>query len=183
MSAASKNSVVVNKELQRLGFGTLKDHNLFDQMAMVIRDHQHFRRLLMSVEQGQRHIAYEALAAKLRFKAKPLEDYEIESRTLAEQNQLPHYDPRTLAVTGWKPQEIQTQEFKLAKVAEQAIDRDLREAQATQSCKLACFRCTYEQSFRVKKRSIMPKVARDHGWTFPARDRAMCRACSKTATN
>src|SRR5271166_5161743 len=109
----AQNSVLVNKQLQKLGFGTLKDPNLFDQMAMVIRDHTHFRRLLMSVEEGQRHIAYEALASKLRFKAKPLEDYVIESRTLAEQNQLPHYDPKTLAVTAWKPQEITTEEGRL----------------------------------------------------------------------
>src|ERR1017187_8360128 len=100
----AQNSVLVNKQLQKLGFGTLKDPNLFDQMAMVIRDHTHFRRLLMAVEQDQRHVAYEALASKLRFKANSLEDYEIESRTLAEQNQLPHYDPKTLVATEFKPQ-------------------------------------------------------------------------------
>src|ERR1035441_7780363 len=90
MPIATNNSVLVNKQLQKLGFGTLKDPSLFDQMAMVIRDHTHFRRLLMAVDEGQRHIAYEALALKLRFKAKPLEDYITESKILAEQNQLPH---------------------------------------------------------------------------------------------
>src|ERR1035438_6443707 len=119
----AQNSVLINKQLQKLGFGTLKDPSLFDQMAMVIRDHQHFRRLLMSVEEGQRHVAYEALASKLRFKAKPLEDYVIESRTLAEQNQLPHYDPKTLAVTEWKPQEIVTQEHKETLASTSRIDR------------------------------------------------------------
>ena len=180
-----QNSVLINKQLQKLGFGTLKDPNLFSQMAMVIRDHTHFRRLLMAVEEGQRHIAYEALASKLRFKAKPLEDYEIESRTLAEQNQLPHYDPKTLAVTEWKPQEITTAEHKdkLIKIAEEAIDREFREAEATQQCTLVCHRCTFEQTFKVKKRSAMPKVARQHGWTFPTRDKALCRACSPSVMN
>jgi len=183
MPTASKNSVLVNRELQRMGFGTLKDPNLFDQMAMVIRDHQHFRRLLMAVEQGQRHVAYEALAAKLRFKAKPLEDYELESRQLAEQNQLPHYDPKTLAVTEWKPQEIKTTAY-LQSVAEKAIDRELRESEATQECTLVCAKCTYEQKFRVKKRSIMPHVARQDGWTFSEDGKkAFCRACSKQFMN
>src|ERR1035441_1676797 len=112
MPTASNNSVLVNKQLQKLGFGTLKDPSLFDQMAMVIRDHTHFRRLLMAVDEEQRHIAYEALASKLRFKAKPLEDYITESKILAEQNQLPHYDPKTLAVTEFKPQSFETEEFK-----------------------------------------------------------------------
>src|ERR1017187_1797284 len=112
MPIATNNSVLVNKQLQKLGFGTLKDPSLFDQMAMVIRDHTHFRRLLMAVEEGQRHIAYEALALKLRFKAKPLEDYITESKILAEQNQLPHYDPKTLAVTEFKPQSFETDEYK-----------------------------------------------------------------------
>lgn len=165
-------------------------------MAMVIRDHTHFRRLLMAVEQGQRHIAYEALASKLRFTAKPLEDYEIESRALAEQNQLPHYDPKTLAVTEFKPQVIETEEYRklhdreprtwredqeasrLAKVAEEAIDRDLREAEATQECTLVCKACTREQKIRVRKRSSMPKIARQYGWTFPTKDTSLCMACS-----
>lgn len=202
----AQNSVLVNHKLQKLGFGTLKDPTLFDQMAAVIRDHTHFRRLLMAVEQGQRHVAYQALAAKLRFKAKPLEDYEIESRTLAEQNQLPHYDPKSLAVTEWKPQEIETQAYKarkcacgmtfnptagelecgdcriardkLAKIAAEAIDRDLREAEATQQLTLCCRVCTYEQKFRVKKRSAAYKIARSYGWMIEHKGTtALCRAC------
>jgi len=187
-----QNSVLINKQIQKLGFGTLKDPNLFDQMAVCIRDHTHFRRLLMAVDPEQRHIAYEALHNKLRFAAKPLEDYVTESKILAEQNQLPHYDPKTLAVTEWKPQEIETQEYKqevsvrdkkFITIAEEAIDRDLREASATQQCILTCAHCTYEQEFRVKKRSAMPKVARQYGWTFPTTDKALCRACSKSTMN
>ena len=202
MPIATNNSVLVNKQLQKLGFGTLKDPSLFDQMAMVIRDHTHFRRLLMAVEEGQRHIAYEALALKLRFKAKPLEDYITESKILAEQNQLPNYDPKTLVATEFKPQSFETDEYKrkvavlpsgtvqdrsegsrLSKAAEEAIDRDLREASATQECTLVCATCTYEQKFRVRKRSSMPKVARQYGWTFPTIEKALCRACSPKPTD
>src|ERR1039458_7153029 len=210
----AQNSVLVNKQLQKLGFGTLKDPHLFDQMAMVIRDHTHFRRLLMAVDEEQRHIAYEALALKLRFKAKPLEDYITESKILAEQNQLPHYDPKTLVATEFKPQSFETDEYKesnrpkldydplsklsarpsgtvqdraegsrLSKAAEEAIDRDLREARATQECTLVCATCTYEQKFRVRKRSSMPKVARQYGWTFPTVEKALCRACSPKPTD
>jgi len=227
MPKAEVNSVLVNKELHRLGFGTLKDPNLFEQMAVCIRDHTHFRRLLMAVEPGQRHIAYEALHAKLRFKAKPLEDYVIESRTLAEQNQLPHYDPKTLAVTEWKPQEFHTRRTdvicelceaneavtgdgkwhrygtpeqcvcaenwlypdgysvapshsrKLAAVAEEAINRDLREGQAKTQNTLICHKCTKQQTFRMKSRRSLFKIAAEAGW-FIDHLKAYCPECKPT---
>jgi hypothetical protein len=173
-----QNVAKVNKELQRLGFGTLKDPNLFNQMAMVIRDHTHFRRLLMSVDEGQRHIAYQALAAKLRFKPWPLEDYIIESRTLAEQNQLPHYDPKTLSLKEFEVQNVKTE---LEAVAEEAIDRDLREGQATQQVELVCKKCTRAQKFRVKSRRTLYKLAAEHGWFIEDKD-CFCPKCKPQVT-
>ncbi len=243
---AIQNQKQVNAELQRLGFGTLKDPTLPDQFAAVIRDHAHFRGILMHIPQGmERANWYQALSTKVRFKAKPLADYEMESRILAEQNQLPTYDPKTLEVKEFKPQEFRTrrddvicelcdqgeavtgdgkwhnygtpaqvvcatcpfvsdgypvapsrpvdydgnpnlvateqaeQSSKLAKVANEAIDRDLREAQATQQLSLVCRVCTYEQKFRVKKRIAAYKIARQYGWTIESKGTtALCRACS-----
>ena len=172
----------VNRELQRLGLGHLKDPNLIANMAFLVRDHAHFRGILMHMPMPDRKEAYECLAPKLRFKAKSLEDYEIESRNLAEQNQLPQYDPKTLEAKEWKPQEFKTSRFddeskpSLAAVAERAISTDLREATANQQLTLVCRACTFEQSWRVKRRSSAYKLARQDGWLVD-KHTALCRNC------
>lgn len=190
----AQNHRQVNRELQRLGLGHLKDPNLIANMAFLVRDHDHFRGILMHMPMPDRKEAYDCLAPKLRFKAKPLEDYEIESRRIAEEKQLPHYDPATLGATEWKPQEIETQEHRLsrfdepaqsslAKVAERAISTDLREQNATQQLRLTCRMCTYEQVFRVKRRSSAYKLARQDGWQVD-KHTALCRSCKpKPAIN
>lgn len=195
---STQNKNQVNRELQRLGFGTLKDPTLPDQFAAVIRDHSHFRGILMHIPQGlERKNWYDALSAKVRFKAKPLADYEMESRMLAEANQLPTYDPKTLEVKEYTAPKIESEEYKqqkgvianrrqepdkLAKVAEEAIDRDLREGQATQELSLVCRACTFEQKFRVKKRGTAYKIARQYGWSIEAKGTtALCRSCKPPA--
>lgn len=227
----------VNRELQRLGLGHLKDPNLIENMAFLVRDHAHFRGILMHMPMPERKEAYDALAPKLRFKALSLEDYEIAARTLAEQKQLPHYDPKTLEAKEWKPQEFHTRRAdvscdmceaghavtgdgkwhhygtpeqttcaqswlypdgypvapshprimdsadKNVKVAERAIAQDLREAGATQQLTLVCRQCTFEQSWRVKRRTSAYKLARQDGWQVD-KHTALCRLCkSKSAIN
>lgn len=172
----------VNRELQRLGLGHLKDPNLIANMAFLVRDHDHFRGILMHMPMPDRKEAYECLAPKLRFKAKSLEDYEIESRTLAEIKQLPQYDPKTLEAKEWKPQEFHTQialevtPNALTAIAERAISTDLREATANQQLTLVCRQCTFEQSWRVKRRSSAYKLARQDGWEVD-KHTALCRLC------
>src|ERR1035438_2162117 len=176
LSRIDKNNVKVNRELQRLGLGHLKDPNLIANMAFLVRDHDHFRGILMHMPNPDRKEAYDCLAPKLRFKAKSLEDYEIESRRLAEEKQLPHYDPKTLEAKEWKPQEIETAEHKLAEVAEEAINRDLREGQATIQNTLVCHKCTKMQQFRMKHRSSLFKIVAEAGW-FIDNLKAFCPDC------
>ncbi len=226
----------VNRELQRLGFGNLKDPRLHLQFAAVIRDHAHFRGILMHIPEGlDRKQWYEALAPNVRFKAKPLADYEMESKQLAEQNQLPTYDPKTLEAKEFKPQEFKTQRDdvicelceanhavtgdgkwhhygtpeqcvcatsrfvpdgynlapyrmkptwptvdevadKLATVAEEAINRDLREGQAKVQNTLICHKCTKQQKFRMKYRSSLFKLAAEAGWLIDNL-KAFCPDC------
>ena len=169
----------VNRELQRLGLGHLKDPNLINQMAFMIRDHDHFRGILMHMPMPARKEAYDALSPKLRFTAKTLSDYEIESRMLAEKNQLPQYDPKTLAAKEWAPQEFETEEHRLAKVAEESINRDLREGQAKIQNTLICHKCTKQKQFRMKHRSSLFKLAAEAGW-FIDDLRAFCPDCKPT---
>jgi hypothetical protein len=198
----------VNRELQRLGFGSLKDPSLPLQFAVCVRDHAHFRGILMHIPEGMdRKKWYEALAPNLRFKAKPLADYEAESKRLAEQNQLPTYDPATLEAKEFKPQEFSTITkcrvceiagskyclehgpkestsaapekkpiSKLTAVAEEAINRDLREGQARVKNTLICHKCTRQQEFRMKHRSSLFKIVAEAGW-FIDNLKAYCPEC------
>jgi hypothetical protein len=211
----------VNRELQRLGLGHLNDPALIAQIAFLVRDHDHFRGILMHMPMPDRKEAYECLAPKLRFRAKSLEDYEIESRTLAEMKQLPQYDPKTLEAKEWRPQEFKTSRFddlppctqrvcqkcqnrvpvcdcschathpyeeikvsestkKLTTLAERAISTELREATANQRLTLVCRQCTFEQSWKVKRRSSAYKLARQDGWETD-KHTALCRLCKPTS--
>jgi hypothetical protein len=183
---AVQNIRQVNRELQRLGLGHLKDPNLMAQMAFLVRDHAHFRGMLMHMPPADRHEAYKCLAPRLRFKALPLEDYEIQSKQEAEKRQLPEYDPKTLEAREWGSRNVETPEYKaeprsvLTETAEKAIARDLREAGAKYQLELVCSICTFEQKIRVKRKSSAYKIAKQDGWTFTEQGKkALCFACSK----
>lgn len=112
-----QNKTMIDAGLKKAGFGGLNDPRLFDQIAFVISGksekdgHARFRSMLLAVEPEERRKAYQAIAPKLRFRAHPLEDYERQGAVIADQNQLPSYDPATLEVKDWRPQEITTQEY------------------------------------------------------------------------
>ncbi len=197
---AVQNKAQINRELQRIGLGKLSDPRLFDQMAFLVRDHAHFRGMLMHETPSDRAQMYQCLAPRLRFKAKPLEDYVAESKRIAEEKQLPQYNPTDLACREITPYHHKTEEFKareldmetgaheprsvLTKTAEEAIARSLREEGARYQLKLVCSECTYERApIRVKRKPSAYKIAKQEGWTFPALDKALCFACSKRHVN
>ena len=183
LSKINKNDVRINRELQRLGFGDLKDPTLAAQFAACIRDHAHFRGILMHIPEGWDRVNwYRALSGGLRFIAKPLEDYERESKAMAESNQLPTYDPKTLEVKEFKVPQFDsefrqiTDPDKLSAVAEEAINRDLREGQALVKNTLICHKCTKQQEFRMKHRRSLFKLVAEAGW-FIDNLKAYCPNC------
>ena len=114
----------INHELKKLGFGGLKDPSLMQQIATLYTSHESFRGLLMSTQPKERRTAYEALRPHLSFMAKPLDVYEREIHEKAEREQWdvihednPHF-PQP-----FKVQEIETDEYKLARAAEEAIEQ------------------------------------------------------------
>jgi hypothetical protein len=113
----------INRELQRIGLGKLSDPKLFDQMAFLVRDHDHFRGMLMHENPSDRAQMYQCLAPRLRFKAKPLADYEAESKRIAEEKQLPQYVPETLECREIRPYHMKSEEFAKE-------ERSRREAEA-----------------------------------------------------
>lgn len=64
-----------NELLARTGLCQLNDPDLMHQLAYMVENHEHFRRVLMKVEASKRNEAYEAMRPYLRFEAKPLFSY------------------------------------------------------------------------------------------------------------
>lgn len=79
----------INRTLGQHGLGQLDHPGLVHQLAYFVRDHDHFRSLLIACEPAERRHMYEAMAPNVRFKAHSFEQYLAEARTDAEARQLP----------------------------------------------------------------------------------------------
>lgn len=174
-----------NHHLKKHGFGGLDDRNILDQLALMVRDHKHFRSVLMTTNPLERKACYDSLAPRLMFKAKPLEDYIAEAKLDAEIRQLPNYDPKTLQVTPFEVPEIRTKPditpevVKLAEKAEEAIKTEDESQAWTGSLELVCTRCTFSDVIPGRN-SYMASVNADvRGWTSPRKGTVYCPDCSK----
>jgi hypothetical protein len=167
----------INHELKKLGFGGLKDANILAQIATLYPTHESFRGLLMSTRPDQRRIAYEGIRPHLRFVAKPLDVYEREIHEKAEREQWdvierdnPHF-PRPFKVS-----EIETEEYKLAKLAEEAIDAEAH-AKAKGVAELVCTKCTVAGHFPAVTKKAALKDAHDKGWRWDERNGVVKTYC------
>lgn len=165
-----KERTKINHELKKLGFGGLNDATIMQQIATLYKTHESFRGLLMSTMPDQRRIAYEALRPHLSFVAKPLDVYEREIREKAEREQWdvihkdnPHF-PQPFKVP-----EIETDEYKLARLAEEAIEQTAHE-KAGGHLELCCLKCTIVAYFPAPKRREAVKKAHDAGWRWDERN-------------
>jgi hypothetical protein len=160
----------VNHQLKKLGFGGINDPNLFAQIATLYRTHDSFRGLLMSTRSAERRIAYEAIRPHLCFVAKPLDVYEREIHEKAEREQWdvihkdnPHW-PQPFKVG-----EVETEEYKLEKAAQEAIDAE-KHAKAKGVVSLICTHCTVLGAFPADTRKAALKKAHDEGWRWAERN-------------
>lgn len=148
----------LNRFLGRTGLAQLDEPAaLVQQMATLVRDHDHFRGMLEKCEPELRYQMYEALAPRLRFPAKMLGDYMIESAQIAEQRQWP-----TVAADGtllpFKPVNVETNEY----IAEQAIKAE----KAKERLWIVCRKCTKEALFLGARKADCIHEARVAGWTY-----------------
>jgi hypothetical protein len=160
----------INHELKKLGFGGIDDVNLFAQIATLYKTHDSFRGLLMSTKPQERRIAYEAIRPHLCFVAKPLDVYEREIHEKAEREQWdvihkdnPHW-PQPFKVS-----EIETDEYKLQKIAQEAIEATEWE-KAKGLLELVCTKCTLAAAFPAQHRKEAVKAAHDAGWRWEERN-------------
>jgi hypothetical protein len=83
----------VGRLLALMGLGGLdQPERLNAELAGYVRDHAHFRELLMACEPLQRASMYDSLRSNLRFRPKPLDVYVSEAGTIAETMQWPIQD-------------------------------------------------------------------------------------------
>jgi hypothetical protein len=152
----------INHELRKLGFGGLDDPNLIQGIAFCIRDHAHFRNQLFSVLPDKRRHAYEVLRPHLSFAAKPLDVYEAEMKQLAERQQLPRYNETTHQLEPMRIGEIESDEYRLERAAQEAIAQNLHEKE--RGLHLTCTKCKVVEVFRAKERKQAEREARAAGW-------------------
>ena len=79
----------INQTLGKHGLAQLDNPGLVGQLAYFVRDHEHFRSLLIACEPDKRTDMFNAMAPNLRFKARSLEQYLIEAKADAEARRLP----------------------------------------------------------------------------------------------
>lgn len=177
MPPSLKDRQKINHELKTLGFGGLEDHGLYRQIATLYTTHDAFRGLLMSTAQDQRRVAYEALRPHLCFTAKPLDVYEHEIKEKAEREQWDVWN-NTAYPDKFKVGEVESEEYKLAKVAQEAIEATEWE-KAKGSLEMVCTHCTGSAFFLGQKRKEAVKRAHDAGWRWIDRNgtqKAYCPA-------
>ncbi len=165
----------INHELKKVGFGGLEDPTIFAQIATLYTTHEAFRGLLMSTMPDQRRIAYEALRPHLRFVAKPLDVYEMEIKQRAEREQWDVWNG-TAYPSQFRRGEIESEEYKLERQAQEAIE-DSRHQAAGGQLEMVCRQCTVAEYFTAAKRKEAVKKAHDAGWRWDERNGVKRQYC------
>lgn len=147
----------INRALKKRGFGGLEDPNVVQHLAFCVRDHDHFRTVLMGVVPAERVNAYEAMRPHLRFQAKPLDVYVAEAADLAARKE---YDSTAIDV-----------------LAEKAIAQSRHEKDGGLTVK--CSKCTKVELFRAASVDQARKAAHTAGWRGDGK-RDYCPGCVPT---
>jgi hypothetical protein len=167
----------INHELKKIGFGGIDDANLCSQIATLYRTHESFRGLLLSTAPDQRNIAYNALRPHLCFTAKPLDVYEREIHEKVEREQwdVIHKDNPNWPQP-FKVGEIESDEYKLNRLAEEAIEAD-KHSKAKGVVELICTNCTLGGCFPADTRKAALKAAQSEGWRWAERNGTLKTYC------
>ncbi len=147
----------INHELKKMGLATLGEAGaLMSQLAMFVRDENHFRSLLNACDPEDRRDMYESLRPNLRFELKPLDVYVAEMAIDAARRQLPTIGPDGGLVAYKPPPEIRIDDA----LATDAIAADI----AKYRLHVVCVVCTAEDTFSGITQEDAVKAAREYGW-------------------
>ena len=157
----------INRFLGDRGLAQLDDPSLSSQLAGFVRDHDHFRAILMECDPAERSNCYDALAPNLRFRAKPLEEYMAEARNQAEREQLP-WIAEDGTLQQYHPPEVRSQSAIDGKVIDDrnTIEGALAPIVAKWQLTVRCKRCTREAVFYGTDKWEAVMAAREAGWIY-----------------
>lgn len=143
-----------DKYLKKHGMGGMDDPNLVHHLAFMVRDHEHFRQVLVTMPPQERTAGYEAMKPYLQFEAKPLDVYMAESAELASQREI--------------------NQTALEVLAEKAIIR----SQAVGTLTLTCTKCTKQTEYPGRDRREAEGIAHLDGWDLE-NDQEICPKCAE----
>jgi hypothetical protein len=160
----------IDRALKKQGLGGIDDPTLARQFAFLVKDHEHFRKILLGSPPEKRQALYETLRVEIegikRFVPKPLDVYMAEGADLAarkEQGQVAY------------------EASDLDRLATDAI----RKAQAIKEkkglLKLTCRTCDREESFIGNSAVEAYAAARVDGWRVVIQlmqESVLCPRCS-----
>jgi hypothetical protein len=171
----------LNHELKKTGFGGIDDPQLIHQLAFCVRDHEHFRKVLLAVETGEkRKIAYDVMRPHLNFEAHPLDWYIMKGQEEAEELQLP-VKLQDGSIVAYK--DYHGEQPALEVLAEKAIKQNYQEKLAKGSLELVCARCRMQEFFPGLDRLGAFSFAAKSGWKFrpdaDGNEESICPGCSE----
>lgn len=158
----------VDRALKTRGLGGLSDPKLVSQLAFLVRNHEHFRKILIVLHPKERYQCYEALRPHLRFQAKPLADYISEAADLA-------------------ARELQRSAYETQSAMDLLAQDAIRKAQAIENkqglIKFKCRTCERTDSFAGKLPEDSAAAAERDGWRViapppPSPSHILCPQCS-----
>lgn len=192
----------VNDQLKKIGFGGLDDPELFKQMAFCIGytestlrgKHDHFRKVLLSVEPHLRTVAYESVRPHLNFTPKALDEYIIDGKREAEELQLSVQMPDGTFVSYRDFHGGSTPGPSIEDMAEAAINAvnspvlsvDPLKEGGKGTLTLRCGKCTKEVSIECADKLQGYSIAKSKGWVFTLfenrkthekQERPICSTC------
>jgi hypothetical protein len=166
MIHSRKQKSLVNRLLGSAGLPSLDDGTmLIPQLAFLVRDHDHYRDLLMACDPGERATMYSALTPNLRFIARPLDVYVAEAGRAAEARQLPiQNEDGTLRAFNVPEFDTRAPEEKSPDIV--LANASIEEMMAKGHLHLTCKKCTKQESFPGTDLPDAVRKARDAGWTY-----------------
>lgn len=157
----------VNRVLANQGFGQLHEAGLLDQLAMRVRDHNHFRQILSKLPPEKRQSCYDCLAPRLSFDARPLEHYIAETK---EKCWLEETDNLPVVLGESAPPTVIDQHSSLEQRAEAAIGISLAESNARGCLTVVCKHCLFELGVLANDRLDAFEILSAMGWAFNGED-------------
>jgi hypothetical protein len=171
----------INKALAQFGLGQLHEEGLLDQIGFLVRDHEHFRKILLKLDPVQRQNCYISLAPRLNFKPKPLDEYVAEEKMIASEKAshdeiTPEVGEKLLASLPPTKMGIVKVQAGIQRAKLGLDDEDTAQAVARGRLTVVCLRCTKEETVYAMSKLDAYETLVSLGWKLEEK-KAWCPEC------